>query len=311
MTGIAMTASKPTTGPLYGYLTNIQHFSVHDGDGIRTTFFFAGCPLACRWCANPETASLKKAILFYPDKCQACQACRAVCPYPGGLDLSLAQDRARCQGCGLCATACPTGARRPTISAYTVEDLVQAVLPYQSFFTASGGGVTYSGGECTGQAAFLDQLSRRFYDLAISQAMETCGYFDFDRLWPTLTRLDLVFFDLKHMDPARHRQLTGQDNRLIQDNFKRLAARQENIIVRVPLLQGVNDDPTHIRRLAQFVARYAQLPKIEVLPYHALGRDKAQALGQDQPLYQPPDQAHIQALKAVIRQAGCDPVSLS
>lgn len=262
-----------------GKILQLQHYSVNDGDGIRTVIFFAGCPLRCKWCANPEGYSLKNRILYDSSRCLACNACSAVCPDRLSYDLDKEQAGRDCSGCGMCVTACPTGARRNSLYEVTVEETISFLESQVIFFEQSGGGVTYSGGECTFQTEFLCALSRKLYDMGISQVMETSGYFDLDTVRPVLERMDLLFIDIKLMDREKHKYYTGVDNASILENIKLLGAAGKQIVIRIPLIMGVNGDDSNIRKSAAFVRQHLPNPQIELLPYHEYGADKYRQLG--------------------------------
>ena len=155
----------------------IQPFSVNDGEGIRTNIFMAGCPLRCRWCSNPEGFAQKELIGWYSRKCIGCAACESVCPQGIGIDMT---ERDRCIACGACVNVCPEEARTRMVSLIDADDVIKEVLKHRLFYSYSGGGVTFSGGEATSQPEFLEYVSRELYDSGISIDIESCGYFDFD-----------------------------------------------------------------------------------------------------------------------------------
>ena len=287
-----------------GYLFDVQNYSVNDGDGIRTTIFFAGCRLRCRWCSNPESFTTFDKVTHFSGSCVSCGRCAAACPRGCGIDLNEPENRKKCRSCGLCVAACPTGSRRSRIMTRTVAEVAAIVEKQEIFFRSSGGGVTYSGGEPTLQAGFLRALSETFHDRGLHQAMETCGCFDFDSVRDILERLDLIFMDVKLMDARAHRYFTGLDNALILENVARTGALRR--VVRVPVIVGVNADEANIRDTARFVARHSKVPEMELLPYHEFGREKYEALGLPSPpsSFRTPSDEDLARLEEVVRAEG-------
>ena len=256
-----------------GYLMQMQPFSVNDGDGIRTTIFLAGCPLHCKWCANPEGLRQHPVVGFYARLCIGCGACAAVCPKGIGIDLNA--EREKCVSCGACVAACPKGARKALVSLADADEIIAEAAKHQLFYRNSGGGITFSGGEATAQPELLEYLSSRLYDMGFSLDIESCGYFEFERVRSSLERMDLIFMDLKHMDSALHEKFTGVPNERILENFTRLADLGANIFVRYPYIPGMNDDQAE--KIAGFLSRWQQI-EAELLPYHKLGNSKYRAL---------------------------------
>lgn len=297
-----------------GRILQLQNYSVNDGDGIRTTIFFAGCPLRCRWCANPEGYTAKNQILYISSRCVRCGRCAAVCPQGINVDFSSPPDARRlCTGCGACTEVCLEQARKNTVAEYTVDEVIKHIEPQLRFFRRSGGGVTYSGGECTAQAAFLSELVDAVYDMGLDQAMETSGYFDLPSLQPVLDKIDLLFMDIKLMDRQQHRQYTGVDNDVILANVAAVGARQRRVVVRVPVVMGVNGSDGNIRETAQFVKAHVQDPKMELLPYHSYGADKYVQLGMayDGSNFRSPTAEEMQHLEDIVKSEGVSVVSFT
>lgn len=294
-----------------GRILQLQNYSVNDGDGIRTTIFFAGCPLRCRWCANPEGYTPKNQILYVASRCIGCRRCEAVCPEGIPFDFQSPQAREHCMGCGACVDACLEKARKNTVTEYTVDEIVAKLESQLRFFRNSGGGVTYSGGECTMQAEFLAELVDAVYDMGLDQAIETSAYFDLEALQPTLDKIDLLFLDIKHMDRDKHLAFTGVDNDLILRNIAALGAQRGGIVVRIPTIMGVNGDDDNISRTAQFVKAHLRDPQIELLPYHPYGVDKYVQLGMpyDEGEFRTPTQEELQHLTDIIEREGVRAVS--
>ncbi len=288
----------------------IQPFSVNDGEGIRTNIFMAGCPLRCRWCSNPEGFEQKRLIGWHRRRCIGCGACAAVCPQGIGIDMA---ERGRCIACGACVKACPEEARAEMVTVMDADDVIREVLRHRLFYSYSGGGVTFSGGEATSQPGFLDCLSRELYDAGISIDIESCGYFDFDLVRPSLERMDLIFMDLKHMDPEEHKRFTGVSNELILENISRLGSLRHpdgqgapEAVIRIPVIGGVNDSEENIAASAAYVHDVLPAARMELLPYHALGRIKYEAIGMpfNQDGFHTPDKEKMKKLREIAAVQG-------
>ncbi len=297
--------------PIKGKILQLQHFSVNDGEGIRTIVFFAGCPLRCRWCANPEGYTDRNQVMYISSLCARCGRCKAVCPLHLDFDLNDPDVRSRCDGCGRCVSACLDKARKNTVSEWTAEEIAVQLEPQIPYFRRSGGGVTYSGGECTGQPEFLAELVRQVYDLGLNQAMETSAVFDPDRLKPILEHIDLLFMDIKHMDSRKHAFYTGRGNTEILDNIARLGQSRNGIVIRVPVIMGVNGDDGNITATARFVKENMMDPRMELLPYHSYGEDKYKQLGMGYPaeMFRTPTSEEMSHLSSLVEKEGVQIVS--
>ena len=289
-----------------GYLIDIQHYSVNDGDGIRSTVFFAGCNLRCQWCANPESFTTFDKILHTESSCVRCGRCADICPYGVGMNLSDPEERSKCKSCGRCVPVCPTGSRRSAIRVITVEELLEEIEKYALFYRYSGGGVTFSGGEATAQFDFLDAASRALYDAGVDLCMESNGWFDPKKLAPVLDRLDLLFLDLKLVDTARHRSFTGAGNEEILATIRTIGQSTLPLVVRVPVIESVNADDETIRSMARFVKENTRDPRMELLPYHAYGDVKYRALGRPAPSvrFQTPSAEKMASFEEILREEG-------
>lgn len=287
-----------------GYIMELQPFSVNDGDGIRTTVFMAGCPLRCKWCANPEGRDNKIKIGWYRRKCIGCGKCVEACPEHIGIDLN--KERSKCVACGRCTEVCPTGARSYMVRKVDSDDIVEALKKDRLFYAMSGGGITFSGGEATAQPDFLNEVTKEIYDLGYSMAIETCGYFDFDAVKPSLERMDMIFMDLKHVDPALHKKYTGVRNEKILENMEKLQELNSNVVIRVPVIGGVNDEEDIIRKAARFVHEKVPKAKMELLPYHPFGMMKYEAIGAafDQSAFYRPSEEKMDRLRRIIPEEG-------
>lgn len=293
---------------LYGYFMEPQNFSVNDGNGIRTTIFFAGCPLHCQWCANPECLEDVRRISFNAETCLSCGKCTLNCPEGVGINLNLPGERAKCISCGRCAECCPAGSRKRLVKRYSVDDMLEILERQEIFYRYSGGGVTFSGGEATLQQDILRALVNNLYDRAVSLAIETSGYFEFEEVCDILNKMDLIFIDIKHMDDSRHKQYTGVGNEKILGNIRKLNKLNVDVVVRIPLIAGVNADRKNIIETARFVKTNIKNPKIELLPYHNFGDEKYEALGIEKPSaeFKSPSDDLLNELKSLIKAEGVD-----
>lgn len=289
---------------------DIQRFSLHDGPGVRTTVFFKGCPLRCRWCQNPESLSPAPEMAFYSHRCVRCFTCEAACAENAitrGTETRI--DCARCTSCGACAGACEHGALRVIGSAWSADALFREIIRDRDFFQDSGGGVTFSGGEPLLYPEFIASLAPMLAREGIHTVVETCGHVrpgTFGRLRGTP---DSIYFDIKHADDTAHRLLTGQGNALILENFFSLAGDACDLQPRMPVIPGFNDDPENIQRTAGLV-RSAGLNRIHCLPYNNLGRDKlARIHSRQQPLdIHPPSPEGMDMVRELFADEGIEAV---
>lgn len=273
--------SKDTESTVTGTITDIQHFSVHDGPGIRTTVFTKGCNLRCFWCHNPETQATDLELQYYPDRCIACGKCVEVCPESAHamVDGLHAFDRARCTACGACTDVCYSRALVMAGARRSAADVVEVVLRDRAFYETSGGGVTISGGEPLLQPAFTRAVLTGCRAEGIHTAVETAANVSWSRIQEILPVTDLVMMDVKSMDGDVHRKATGVPNARILENARRLADYGVPLIVRTPVVPGVNDDEESIRAIADFTSGLRSLVRYELLRFHAMAGSKYAALG--------------------------------
>jgi pyruvate formate lyase activating enzyme len=270
-----------------GLLFDIKRYAINDGPGIRTTLFFKGCPLHCRWCHNPESIAPQVQKLFTAAKCLGCGECGKSCSV-SACSLSaegIATDPARCTLCGRCAVLCPTLATQLSGCYYRVDELLVLLEKERPLFDQSGGGVTCSGGEPLQQASFLRELLSACGQRHIHRAVDTSGLASWEVVEVIAAHTDLFLYDLKLINSERHRQYTGVDNALILANLQRLAASGAALRIRLPLIGGVNLDDANIAATASFVAALAgEKKEINLLPFHDVAQGKDQKLGQERNL---------------------------
>lgn len=291
---------------LKGLVFNIQRFSVHDGPGIRSTVFMKGCPLSCLWCANPESQDFSPQLMTRDLKCTGCGACAASCPQGairitahGGRDI----DWHQCEQCLQCVDACMFGALIRSGEPMSIEKVFDEVLRDQLFYKNSGGGITVSGGEPLLQSGFVAALLKTSKAHGLHTAVDTTGYVAWSKIQSIVHWADLLLWDLKHLDPRAHEQVTGVGNRLILENLTR-AAKWTKIWLRMPLIGGFNDDKAHMAKVID-LAREINAEKISLLPYHEGGRSKCEQIGRSYLYFgaQAPDEETIDTLKKMIMDA--------
>ncbi len=291
-----------------GLVSNIQKFSINDGEGIRSTIFLSGCPLECKWCANPETKKLTQRSMYYRNKCKHCNACIEACDHDAIDKVTYHIDENKCVKCNRCVSSCQYGARSVNGYYMSVDEVIDEVKGDFIFFSKSGGGITFSGGEPTLQIEFLGEMVTAFYERGIDMAIETCGYFLFEKVEWILKKMDMIFVDIKHYDKDEHRKLTGVDNDIILSNICKIGKLNKNLVVRIPVLNGINSDEENIAKTARFVKENIDNPKIELLPYHEYGKDKYEALNLSYPYSreQIPSQNTMERLIEIIKSTGVE-----
>ena len=246
-----------------GTIFDIQHFSVHDGPGIRTTVFMKGCPLRCKWCHNPEGLSKSLQLQFFEDKCIGCALC--------GERKHLSD-----------AQKCPAGALKVCGREVDEDEVIAEVLKDKIFYSDNGG-ITFSGGECLLQADFVASVLCKAKALGLHTAIDTCGYVPFEELEKTLAWCDLYLYDIKCFTSKVHKEYTGVDNLLIIDNLKRLDAAQKDIWIRIPVIPGFNNTVEEMSRIAELISSMPSIKQLTLMPYHTLGASKYKTLGLEYP----------------------------
>lgn len=241
-----------------GMISGIKRMEIHDGDGLRTTVFFKGCPLRCIWCHNPESLSFEKQVAFFKNKCVSCGICE-----------NKRNEKT--------AESCPVNAIEVYGREYELDELVEILLQDELFFKNSGGGVTLSGGECLAQPDFAVALSRKLYDRGISVYIDTCGYVKPEALKKIIPYTDKFLYDIKAIDAMVHKKCTGKDNHLILDNLKLLCDEGCKIEIRYPLVKGYND--LECENIAKFLSCLRGITKVKVLKYHRFSASRYEAFG--------------------------------
>jgi len=302
-----------------GVIVSVQRLSTEDGPGIRTTVFLKRCPLSCRWCQNPESISEQSQLQWFSVRCIGCASCVTACS-AGNLAMTgsgLSINRLRCTGCGTCASRCPSNALELAGREISAARLAEELERDKAFYEQSGGGVTVSGGEPLAQPLFTRALLEKLLERGIQTALDTCG-FAAPAAWEQVLPLaSLVLFDLKLMDPVRHRKLTGQSNELILGNFAavvdavRLRTRRLSLWVRTPLIPGATATRENLLAIGRFLANSAQgaVERWELCAFNNLCRDKYSRLGieWDYALTPLMKQEELEEAAANARASGVDP----
>lgn len=291
-----------------GLIFDIKRYAIHDGPGIRTTVFFKGCPLNCPWCHNPESLLDVPEVSTRINRCLSCGSCKAACKN-GAISRGkqkFSTDMAKCVLCGACVDACPVGAREIIGRKLTAGDVLAGIERDIIFYDESGGGVTFSGGEPLMQPGFLKELLRGCKDREIHTALDTSCYAQWEVFEAVNEYVDLYLCDLKHMDAGVHERFTGVSNALILQNLKNLARLAKNIIIRIPVIPGVNDDHINMEETGRFVSLLKVVKQVDILPYHREGRDKLKRLNRDNssPDITPPGAGNISAIAAEYENLG-------
>ena len=266
-----------------GIVFDVKRFSIHDGPGIRTTVFLKGCPLTCWWCHNPESQAAAPELMLRPQRCIGCGACVDACPNEA---LTWRQNRIhtdadRCIRCGACAEVCYAEAREMVGQRMTTDDVMRQITRDVAFYDESGGGVTFSGGEPLLQPDFLLSLLQASQARGIHTAVDTSGFAPWEILDRVRHQTDLFLYDLKLVDDARHRETTGVSNVTILSNLRTLSQFGHEIVLRVPVVPGINDDAATIDRIGALAASLPALKRVDLLPYHPTGSEKYRRIGRD------------------------------
>ncbi|HWT74836.1 MAG TPA: choline TMA-lyase-activating enzyme [Mobilitalea sp.] len=291
------------------FIANVQKYNMYDGPGVRTIVFFKGCPLRCKWCANPEGLERKYQVMFKKSSCINCGACASVCP-TGIHSMSsktgehVVRRDLECIGCRKCVDVCSTSALSIAGEIKTISELFEIIEEDRAFYEMSGGGITLGGGEVLMQPEVAANLLMVCKQEGINTAIETCGYAKLEAVLQVAEFTDLFLFDIKHMNSDRHFELTGVRNEQILSNLKELLSRRYNVKIRMPLIKGANDSQDEIESVINFLLPYREYKNfkgIDLLPYHKFGVNKYNQLDKEYKLEGDPslkdeDLAGIEAL---------------
>jgi pyruvate formate lyase activating enzyme len=300
-------------------ILEIQRMSTEDGPGIRTTVFFKGCSLKCKWCHNPESISMQPQVHWIGSRCLGCKTCIAVCP-SGSLSLTEAGmeiNRATCNGCGICANECPSTAMELLGKEWSLDDLTNEVVKDKAYFEKSKGGITVSGGEPGMQAAFVGMFLKSLRERGIHTALDTCGLYATRNLEQLLPYSSMVLFDLKEMDTNKHKQFTGEYNDRILDNLLYAAEYIRSHIypsalwIRTPMIPGMTDREENVTKIGNFIAKNLSdiVDRWELCAFNNLCKDKYLRLGekwvlQDELLVQ---KESMEQFARIARESGVNP----
>ena len=278
----------------------IRRLTIHDGPGIRDTVFVKGCPLHCVWCHNPECISGKQQVIFHQKLCTSCGKCLNMCPQNAhrfDRDNQHLINRDICQNCGKCAENCLFNALEICGEAMSAEEVFEKVFRDRDFFVPEGG-VTLSGGEPAIYPEFAAELFKKLQGNSIHTALDTCGAVKFDNYLQILPYTDLVLFDLKGMDPLRHKLNTGMDNQLIHENLKKISEYGTPIEIRMPIVPGYNDFAEDIEQTGRLLQQIKKVVKVRLLAYHPFSEEKYAAAGvvNNMPAVETPDKKHLECI---------------
>ncbi|GAB6149566.1 glycyl-radical enzyme activating protein [Clostridium novyi] len=290
-----------------GIVFDIQRFSVHDGPGIRSLVFLKGCPLSCLWCSNPESQKPNPQVMFISRNCIQCGNCARACKV-GAIDVINRNgiDKNKCINCGKCVETCYANALNMAGTSKKVEEIIEVLRKDNSYYRRSGGGITLSGGEPLYQGDFAIELLKACKDKGWHTAVETTAFVNREVLKRALKYLDLVMVDVKSMDSIKHKKYTGQGNEIILGNIKFISEFGVPIVIRVPVIPGVNDDEENIRNTAKFAMSLNGVKEVNLLPYHRLGENKYDYLGYEYKMkdLEVPGDDNINKLKSIVEQYG-------
>ena len=284
---------------------DVKRFAVHDGDGIRTTVFFKGCPLSCVWCHNPEGISRNIELSFYAHKCQSCGACVEACKTSAHYMQTNVHNFCRnlCSACGACQEVCPGDALKLYGKTVTVSELLPILLEDSDFYETSGGGVTLSGGECLLQARFCKELLMALKEHGIRTAVDTCGFVPRGSIDEVLPYTAIFLYDLKAFREDVHIKCTGRSNRIILENLKYIDGLGASTEIRIPFVPDFNDG--EIPALADFISTLNNVTRVKILPYHNYAASKYAALGMKNTLPEKlPTEEQLLSAKEIMRERG-------
>jgi pyruvate formate lyase activating enzyme len=265
-----------------GRIFSIERYAINDGPGIRTLVFLKGCPLSCLWCFNPEGQSFSPEVVYYIEKCINCNICVAICPQKAIKKNTNGRkiiNSKLCNACGLCIKDCPPGALKLYGQQFTVKAVLEEIKKDIPFYRNSDGGVTLSGGEPISQSVFAQEILKECQKVNIHTAIETSGYQNWKNFQKILKYVDLVLYDIKHMNPKKHRELTGVTNELILSNAIKISSLGIPMIIRLPIIPSYNDSKENIENTKKFIGKLKTVQEVDLLFYKPLGVIKYERLG--------------------------------
>ena len=288
---------------------DIQHYSIHDGEGIRTLFFLKGCPLSCIWCSNPESQKVFPELICYNEKCINCNNCIKHCQSEAlsKRNNKITVNKKLCNQCGKCVENCYANALKMFGRSIDVNEIMKEIKKDIPFYKNSNGGVTFSGGEPLLYNDFIDAVAKECHKIDIPVAIETCGHIPQKNLSCIIENdnIDTVMFDIKHMNPSTHKKLCGHSNEQILNNLKHLTENgTQDIIVRIPIIPNINDSVENISITAEFVKKLNKIKRIDILPYHNFGMKKYQRLGLKYSLINTPipTNTYMEKIKTIVEK---------
>ena len=260
---------------------DIQHASVVDGPGLRTTVFFKGCNMKCKWCHNPESQAYEKQVMFHKEKCTGCGRCKNI----SRNDINF---------------ICFNDARKVCGKEYSADEVLENVVSDKAFYDNSGGGVTFSGGECMLQIDFLAEILKKCKSAGLHTAVDTAGNVPWNYFEKILPYTDLFLYDIKAYDNALHIAGTGVSNKKILENLVKLAPKSD-IIIRIPIIGGYNDNAEEMKQIAEYL-KPLHINKVELLQYHGMAKNKYEALGMKFTDYPPIGESEIKSFKHMFKR---------
>ncbi|MHC4641399.1 MAG: glycyl-radical enzyme activating protein [Planctomycetota bacterium] len=302
------TSSIQSERKITGLVFDIKKYAIHDGPGIRTTVFLKGCPLHCQWCQNPESWEKDPELCFRTGRCVRCGHCVEVCTRHATtiIEDQPSIDPSNCSLCGECVDACLAGAREIIGQEMNVNQVMTEIQKDTVFYDQSKGGATFSGGEPLMQSEFLLALLNHCKTHGIHTAVDTCCFAEFEIIRKVADKTDLFLCDLKHMDNNMHERFTGVGNNLILDNIKQLSEAGKEIIIRIPVIPGFNDDQGNIEATGQFAASLSNISRVDLLPYNRGGTEKSTRLSADYKFMQAetPDDEKMNSIAEILEKYG-------
>jgi pyruvate formate lyase activating enzyme len=290
-----------------GMIFDIKRFAVHDGPGIRTTIFLKGCPLKCWWCHNPEGISLSNEIFFHDYKCMGCKNCVQVCPQGAMITTKngVLISRERCIPCVKCVDVCPTGALQIAGYEISVEEVLNNIKKDAHYYSASAGGVTFSGGEPLTQPMFLKAVLKRCGEKGIHTTLDTSGYASLKVFKSIVDDVDLLLYDLKLLNDKQHQKYTGVSNKLIKNNLETASKRGKDIILRFSVIPKITDTKENIDELVSFLSSLDGMHEIDLLPFHNVN-EKYKRLGKEYKMEDviSPSDGNMKSIKGTLEKMG-------